>query len=420
MESMTVFISSTHQDLAAHRRAVLEELLRLRQTPLSMEYLGSEAEDATTVSVSLVQDCDVFVGIYAERYGHTPDPRGKSITEQEYDTARKLGKRCLCYFAGPDSTPPGHEDSTKRARLTEFKRRIDAELVRSIFTSPDNLAARVGADLARVLAGEPLGFVSTDVQRRWRHWQTDVLARLQHDLLDDRAHVVEPSPREPWRSFIGATAWHLQRARELARIRANAAEIPELSEAIARLDTVDCLTNYVRLLEELRERVSGEFLASISSVVDRLTETKGQSGGHGQDPPTLLDRQLAQARKVDEDISRLKYAIEMPKFGRCFLIVGGHGAGKTHFLASLLREDVDVAHPCLLLPLTVPSSRESLENLLLAGGRRASGIHWRTLEELNGFFAREGGSEYKDHQSSLDQGGHIRREAHSDPPRDCG
>ncbi len=45
-----------------------------------------------------IKECDVFVGIYAHRYGFIPDNQTKSITQLEYELAKDQGKDCLCFI----------------------------------------------------------------------------------------------------------------------------------------------------------------------------------------------------------------------------------------------------------------------------------------------------------------------------------
>src|SRR5215510_3818639 len=120
MERFEVFVSSTSVDLVDFRQVVIDQLLRMGQMPIGMEHFGSRTQDATTVSLAEVAGCDLFIGIYAFRYGYTPEEDGLSITEQEYHEARSRGKRCLCYFADESLRPASAtEPDWKLERLAE-------------------------------------------------------------------------------------------------------------------------------------------------------------------------------------------------------------------------------------------------------------------------------------------------------------
>ena len=75
--------------------------------------------------------------------------------EEECDYAKTLNKKCLCYVVDEDHPwPPALMDvEEKREALARFKQKV-ATLVRSKFTTPDNLAKQVAADVAREMAPE--------------------------------------------------------------------------------------------------------------------------------------------------------------------------------------------------------------------------------------------------------------------------
>ena len=58
---------------------------------------------------------DLYVAIFAHRYGYIPDqdnPDGRSITELEYRHARALGKPCLVFLLDPAASwPPTSMDA---------------------------------------------------------------------------------------------------------------------------------------------------------------------------------------------------------------------------------------------------------------------------------------------------------------------
>ncbi len=84
-----VFISSTWKDLEKEREAVEKALHRMKDTAFSgMEYFGSKPDTPRDVSLTEVDQSDIFVGIFAHRYG-------SGITEVEYRQARKRAMPCL-------------------------------------------------------------------------------------------------------------------------------------------------------------------------------------------------------------------------------------------------------------------------------------------------------------------------------------
>src|SRR5688572_17596126 len=69
----TAMISSTAVDLPEHRQQAMDACLRQSVFPIGMEHLP--AQDATGIKASLemVNRADIYIGIYAHRYGWIPD-----------------------------------------------------------------------------------------------------------------------------------------------------------------------------------------------------------------------------------------------------------------------------------------------------------------------------------------------------------
>jgi hypothetical protein len=92
-----VFISSTMKDLGPEREAVESALAGLDLAAVRAETVGSQSASPLEVSRMMAQQCDIYLGIYGGCYGTVVPGDGRSITEIEYHTARKLGKPILIY-----------------------------------------------------------------------------------------------------------------------------------------------------------------------------------------------------------------------------------------------------------------------------------------------------------------------------------
>jgi len=155
---MKIFVSSTYTDLIEYRKAAERAINLLDQQFRGMEYFGARPEEPKAACLKEVEQADVFVGIYAHRYGFVPEGDATSITEQEFDHAQKLGKPIFCYRVKADQpwNPTFIEKDTKDAKPTEklaaFLKRIEKDFVRGEFTTPDDLLAKISADLARYLS----------------------------------------------------------------------------------------------------------------------------------------------------------------------------------------------------------------------------------------------------------------------------
>src|SRR6266702_1178078 len=95
---MKVFVSSTYLDLAAHRKAVGDAMERLGLELTRMETFGARPEEPVPACLSEVERSDLFVGVYAHRYGYIPAGSGISVTEAEFRHAVTLNKPTFCFF----------------------------------------------------------------------------------------------------------------------------------------------------------------------------------------------------------------------------------------------------------------------------------------------------------------------------------
>ena len=147
---LSIFISSTSEDLRAQRAAVRDALRDLGQLPIVMEQFPAQDVTAVQVCKRAIDDADILIGIYAHRYGWIPTPAqggdgGRSITALEYQWA--TGRRILrlCFFIDESySWPPEWiEDEPGASRLKAFKASLDGEIIRATFTTPNDLAAKV-------------------------------------------------------------------------------------------------------------------------------------------------------------------------------------------------------------------------------------------------------------------------------------
>jgi HAD superfamily phosphoserine phosphatase-like hydrolase len=152
-----IFVSSTFRDLEAHRKAVREIIRQLGAVDIAMENFGARDERPKEECLRIIrEESDIFIGIYAHRYGYTVPGDERSITEEEYWEAVKVDLPVLVYFL--DETYPWQEELKSQGRdaqkLAALKQLLGERYIRALFTTPDSLAAKVAADLGREFSGE--------------------------------------------------------------------------------------------------------------------------------------------------------------------------------------------------------------------------------------------------------------------------
>jgi tetratricopeptide (TPR) repeat protein len=146
-----VMISSTTLDLPAHRKEVLDACLQQDMFPMMMEHLPASEAEAVAASVELVDKADIYIGVFAHRYGHVPkkdNPRQVSITEIEYARAVEREIPRLIFIIDKnhplaDFTINDIDTGKNATKLARFKRRVEAENTVNSFTTPADLRARV-------------------------------------------------------------------------------------------------------------------------------------------------------------------------------------------------------------------------------------------------------------------------------------
>jgi len=161
-----IFVSSTFRDLEQHRAAVREGIRQFGSIDVSMENLGARDERPKAECLRLVaEESDVFVGVYAHRYGFVPDGEEISITQSEYEAATLAGIPRFVYLIDNEHPwPPSMVDSTEaKEKLDKFKSHLMATHICQKFTNPDNLTASVVADVGRHVAMRNADRVGPDI-----------------------------------------------------------------------------------------------------------------------------------------------------------------------------------------------------------------------------------------------------------------
>ncbi|MBI2487535.1 MAG: DUF4062 domain-containing protein [Deltaproteobacteria bacterium] len=95
-----VYVSSTYLDLQEFRSKASLVLRRMGHEDVAMEYYVAEDKHPVDKCLEDVATCDLYVGIFAWRYGWIPKKKNRkklSITAMEYRQAVKHGKQCLTF-----------------------------------------------------------------------------------------------------------------------------------------------------------------------------------------------------------------------------------------------------------------------------------------------------------------------------------
>jgi hypothetical protein len=198
-----VMISSTTVDLPEHRHETKEAILRVGHNPVMMEHGSAEwNSDAIKFSLQKVEKAQVYIGIFALRYGFIPDdpirnPNRLSITEMEYRHAQKLGIPTLIYIA-KKSHPFEEEQIDFEPEKREKLKRLKDELCQGIvgfFEDPKDLRSLVQQSLSEL--------------------------RIERNSAD-QASTISPEPSKPRCSeFTSIGSLFMGRAEDMEKLRAS-------------------------------------------------------------------------------------------------------------------------------------------------------------------------------------------------------
>jgi predicted ATPase len=138
-----VFVSSTLAELAAERRAAKAAIEHLRLIPVMFE-LGARPHPARALYRAYLDQSNVFVGIYWQRYGWVAPGEEISGLEDEYELSAGLPRLVYLREPAPEIEP----------RLEALIQRIQADdtVAYKRFSTPDELEKLVAEDLALLLS----------------------------------------------------------------------------------------------------------------------------------------------------------------------------------------------------------------------------------------------------------------------------
>ncbi|MGY4858485.1 DUF4062 domain-containing protein [Cryobacterium sp. AP23] len=142
-QKLRVFISSTLKELAPERRSARIAVERLHLAPVMFE-LGARPHPPRDLYRAYLEQSNIFVGIYGDRYGWVAPTETVSGLEDEFNLSGTLPK--LIYIR--------ETDGEREPRLNDLLERIRTDDTASFkyFTGPDALTDLLEADLATLLA----------------------------------------------------------------------------------------------------------------------------------------------------------------------------------------------------------------------------------------------------------------------------
>lgn len=143
-----IYISSTYSDLAEARETVYRALHKMRHHVVAMEDYVATDQRPVDRCLSDVAICDVYLGIFAWRYGYTPPGQERSITELELREAVRTRKPCLLFLLHEDAPWPSKYIDQDRSRINSLRDELCRDWTVSFFRTSEELASIVSISVA--------------------------------------------------------------------------------------------------------------------------------------------------------------------------------------------------------------------------------------------------------------------------------
>jgi hypothetical protein len=190
-----IYISSTYSDLKEYREKVYRTLHQWGHQVIAMEDYVASDQRPLDRCLADVAGCDLYVGIFAWRYGYVPDrdnPAGLSVTELEYRQAGEAGLPRLVFLLDDDAPWPPTQSETVTdpegggRRILALRAELKKDKLVSFFKNADELANQVSRAVQKQVAGQApvVAFDAQAVQALFvDHMRRFAGARSEEDAL---------------------------------------------------------------------------------------------------------------------------------------------------------------------------------------------------------------------------------------------
>ena len=191
-----IYISSTYSDLVEQRERVYDILRKMRYDVIAMEDYVATDERPLDKCLDDVASCDLYVGIFAWRYGYVPPGQEQAITDLEYRQAGESGLERLIFLLDEDAPWPRSrmERGVGGEKIEALRGELMAVHVVQFFNTPDELAAQVIASV------DAWARARLDAEMDSLRARRDRVDRVRREMRE-RERVVNVRPLDMTHSF---------------------------------------------------------------------------------------------------------------------------------------------------------------------------------------------------------------------------
>jgi hypothetical protein len=127
----------------------------MRHDVIAMEDYVSADQRPLDKCLADVAACDVYIGIFAWRYGYVPPNQECSITELEFRQAQHSKKPCLLLMLHEEAPWPRKLIDRDVERIDAFRAELCRDYIVSFFRTSDELAAAVSVAVGNLEKNPP-------------------------------------------------------------------------------------------------------------------------------------------------------------------------------------------------------------------------------------------------------------------------
>jgi hypothetical protein len=152
-----IYISSTLSDLNEYREAVISLLREEFNEDVTVRVSYTASSNPTLKECQDDVDwCDIYIGIFARRYGSKPPNRRRSYTHFEYLQAVKSKKECLIFLSRKDAPCAEiSEDEAAVERIDNLRKTLEEEHKPALFSTPEDLEEQVRKAVFKIIKLKP-------------------------------------------------------------------------------------------------------------------------------------------------------------------------------------------------------------------------------------------------------------------------
>lgn len=193
-----IYISSTYSDLVAAREAVHGALRKMQHQVVAMEDYVAADQRPLDKCLADVAACDIYVGIFAWRYGYVPPNQVRSITELEFRQAQESRKPCLLFLLHEEAPWPRKLLDRNLDPIEGLRAELARDYLVSFFRTPDDLAAAVSVSVVSLEKASPRGGNGGPINEGQLLELVSKLAKQCDELLKER----KESDEKAYEDFI--------------------------------------------------------------------------------------------------------------------------------------------------------------------------------------------------------------------------